>query len=273
MSKVRVAAKKLNNFVFSGRGLAVIGVLVGLFILRGCLGGKSEDSAYYIGRDARWPALTIMGKERNLTAFSDELVSEIGKIEGIGLYISSTASNQWSSLLAKDEVDGMLSTLLPTSQNQAGLIFSEPYLLTGPVLIVPQKSAVHSWNEISQKIIGVTPDSSSLFELEKDSTIRIRLYDNALKALSDLDENRIDGVILPAVIAYTYSRTFYPGRLKIATTPLTQEGVRLITLKNAKGQQLVNHFNNGLAKLKKNGTYEALILNWGLVDPSQLKDE
>ena len=53
------------------------------------------------------------------------------------------------------------------------------------------------------------------------------------------------------------------------TPPLTQEGLRLVTLKNEKGQQLIDAYNEGLDRLKEAGTYDKLLEKWGLINPEK----
>ena len=80
-------------------------------------------------------------------------------------------------------------------------------------------------------------------------------------------------MILPALVAYTYIKTFYANRLKVATGPLTVEGLRLIAIKDENGRILIEYFNEGLKALKENGTYDELINNWGLMNTFKLGEQ
>lgn len=96
-----------------------------------------------------------------------------------------------------------------------------------------------------------------------------RLYDQINRAFEDLSAHKIDGVIYSVIPSVIFTKTFYPGRLKVATVPLSAEGVRLMALKNQQGVELINAFNQGLAQAKENGTYEMLIDRWGLIDATK----
>jgi polar amino acid transport system substrate-binding protein len=153
------------------------------------------------------------------------------------------------------------------------LLLSEPFLLLGPVLVISTQDSLQELNEARRKIIGIDATSQSIMtlSLDKDPSIQLRLYDNALQALADLDNHRIDGVVLHSLPAYIYTQTFYSGRLKVATTTLNDEGIRLMTLKNANGQALIQLFNHGLNTLRENGTYDQLLNDWGLVNPYKIE--
>ncbi len=91
-------------------------------------------------------------------------------------------------------------------------------------------------------------------------------YDTASAALENLDRNVIDGVILDALKAYAYTEGFYVGRLKVASFPLTDKGLRLISRKDPKSLLLISRFNKGLEKIRKEGVYSELIEKWDLTN-------
>jgi polar amino acid transport system substrate-binding protein len=162
-------------------------------------------------------------------------------------------------------VDGILASFEPNFRARDLFSFSDPYFLIGPVLIIPKTSPLNINLELKDKIIGVPANSSSFFDMQGNTSIQLRLYNDILPALKDLDEGRIDGVIFPALTAYIFTSTFYPQHFSIATSPLTQEGLRLIALKNEHGNHLIEQFNAGLLSLKEKGIYTQLLTKWGLI--------
>lgn len=77
-------------------------------------------------------------------------------------------------------------------------------------------------------------------------------------------------MILNVIPAHEYTKNgIYLNQLKIASKPLTNEGLRLIAKNNSESKKLLEQFNEGLKALKKNGTYNQLLLKWGLFDPEK----
>lgn len=266
MSSNFYASMKRLNQLFNKKIFYFLGllILVLFFFIKGCHRQPLSQSVYRIGRNTNWPGVNLNGRERNMTAFSDELLLLIAKNEQINIQVFSGSNSELITKLNDEELDGVLMQDMPDAQGR--FIFSHPYFLLGPVLVVPVKPV----QDRSSKILGANPRSANAIDLKENENIQIRLYGNILKALSDLNEKQIDGVLFPALEAFTYVRTFYPNTLKIGTPPLTDEGMRLITLKTERGQDLIKHFNQGLAYLKEDGTYDALLEKWGLVNTSQL---
>jgi polar amino acid transport system substrate-binding protein len=242
-------------------------LLVLMLFMRACSSSDFDKTrVYQIARDPRWTALNLMGKERNMTAFSDDLLVAIAKEEQLRLSVIGVNSDELISRLERKEYDAILSSTYPSSHLQDLFAFSDPYFLIGPVLIVSIDSELDSSEELSNKIIGIQRGSPLLLQAKRYPNIQLRPYDTTLQALAELDSGAIDGVLEFAFPAYTYIRSFYPSTLKVSSSPLNDEGLRLITLKNEMGENLIETFNEGLRKIKENGTYERLIQEWGLIN-------
>jgi ABC-type amino acid transport substrate-binding protein len=238
-----------------------------LLWLVGC--GKNNEKikeVYLIGENLRWQGLELMGKEKNLRGFNRDLLTAIGIATETHFKIFLADQTKIIQKLGANELDGILTTLEPNSIHQKNYLFSNPILLLGFVLITQSKEPMEGWNELRQKIIGITHDSSARLHLEKDSTVHLKFYDTDLQALSDLRASKIDGVICPLMPAHAYTKNLFPGSLKISSKPLDDEGTRMVALNNEKGKTLIEKFNQGLEQTIKDGTFRELIKQWGLVE-------
>lgn len=245
----------------------ILGLLLGLslfYLLRSC--SFNQNEVYHrIGQDTRWKELHLQGKERNLVAFNNELLKAIAKQEHLLIHFIPTSD--LIGELEQGKVQGILTSLQP-SYLYENLLFSDPYFLIGPVLIV--SSQAHPQHKREKKIIGIPENSPFLSSLEHDPATQVKIYDTILPALADLRDAHIDGAIFPAIPAYTFTESFYKHELKIATLPLTDDGIRLATLKNDAGKVLIEKFNAGLKKVKEKGTYNELLHRWGFINAEQL---
>lgn len=245
----------------------ILGIILGLsffYLMKSCSFMNHSEEYFRIGQDNRWRELNLMGKERNFSAFSHELLIAAAKEAHFHVNLITTSDPMGD--LEQGNLEGILTTLQPNYLNENRLLFSEPYFLFGPVLIIPSSVPVEGWNEKRKKILAIPGNSPHLLNLEQDPSVQVKLYYDILHALADLSERRIDGAIFPAIEAHTYIITFYKNELKIASLPLTPDGVRLVALNNPKGQSLIKSFNEGFASLKENGIYPHLLERWGLVN-------
>lgn len=240
-----------------------------LILFKNYSSGDFFEKDYRIGIDSRWLHTGLQGKERNFSAFSGDVFARIGQLQDLQFHlVNDTIENLERDLQAK-KIDGLLTKQRPNPISLNSFVFSDLFYATGPVLIIPLKSNFIEWNQNPHKIIGTEAKSNLIGEIEKDPSTHIRRYDDILEALADLKEGRIDGAIFPTIPAHVYVSTFYSTELKIASLPLTTDGIRLMALKNSDGLFLIEEFNQGLKKLKEEKFYQKLLKRWGLVHGDQ----
>jgi polar amino acid transport system substrate-binding protein len=242
---------------------AMIKTFLFSFLVLAACATSHKKSLYTIGIDSSWYPLHIAGREANVLGFSNELLQEIAQMRKLEI---ATIRVNWDTLvegLQKEKYEGILSSMQPYNFNQTEYDFSQAYLLTGPVLVMPEDSMAHSLDMLDGKEIGIMSDSPDISLLEKHPKILIRSYESLPQMLSDIVSQTIDGAIVDFLNAEAYANDLYQGKIKIATRPLTSEGLRLIALHN-KNPELIEEFNEGLKKLKKNGRYNELSKKWSL---------
>ena len=235
--------------------------MLGLLLALGSCEGERED--YRIARDPEWFPLDFIGRENNVLAFSDGLITEIAKIEEFRVSLFPAG---WVSLqeeLAKGRVEGILTSIPPTPPYRRLYDFSDVYLYVGPVLVVPEGAPVTSLDDMKGKMVGVLPGSPAMIVASRIPDVVIVDYMSLPLALAACARGQIDGVMMERLPALAYVRDIYHGELKVATPPLTDEGLRLAVLRG-KNRELIDRFNRGLEKLIANSTYNALQKKWGL---------
>lgn len=238
-------------------------VFFSFLLLFGC-GSNPSGSKYEIAIDPSWYPLNLGEREKSIVGFSTELLTEIANQEDLSFSLLQT---NWDSLfegLQKEKYDAILSSLYPYNFNENLYSFSAPFLKTGPVLVLPIDSSHKSLKDLSSKAIGALEGSPEILLLEKDPTLLIRTYENVPTTLNALVAGQIEAAILPILLAETYVENLYGKKLKIESkNPLTDEGLRLITLKGKK-PKLIKQFNKALHHLEKNGEHEKLLSKWNL---------
>ena len=237
--------------------------LLCLFLtLAGC---SSSSKKCTVAIDPSWYPLEFGERTNNINAFSTELLTEIGKIEKIP-FVKLTVN--WDTLLEglkKGSYEAILTSMPPYIFNEKLFDFSDIYLPLGPVLVVPVASSIRSLQDLDGKEIAVIGGSSSAFLLEPIPGVLIRDYSSVPQALNSLASGSIDGALIDILSAVAYCNDLYQGQFKIVTPPLTDEGLRLVTLRGG-APGLIVGFNAGLQRLKKSGSYDELLAKWGLME-------
>lgn len=249
-------------------------IIVALVMMRSCSTRESlQEHLYRVARDSTWYPLQLLGRERYMQGFTTDLLIAIAKEEDFKLEILNVGPNQLIDNLDRQWYEGILTSLMPDVVNQNKYVFSDPFYLTGPVLIVLKDSNVDSLKDLQGRRLGVKAGSRSILTLSGNLDINLVTYANINMAIEELIRDRIDGVLMDSVIAETYIQNFYASKLKVVTSPLNKEGLRLVGLRNDYGEHLVDMFNTGLQKMRDNGMYRELLKKWDLVHPDLKVEE
>lgn len=231
-----------------------------------------EPETYVVARDPTWFPFDFMGKERQVAAFSDELMRAIASIEKIRIQIHGASSEALFAGLDNDSYEGILTPAEPRSTANKPYLYSNPYYRFGPVLVVRKSATIRHLKQLKGNAIGVLRGIYTQLDQEDGADYTLIPYDNVLIALQHLSEGVVDGAIIDTLPAYAYTRSIFADKLKIATPPLTEEGLRLVVYNNREGIALLNHFTEGLQKLKSDGTYNTILKKWGLFDPETVQN-
>ncbi len=251
---------------------SLVALMAALFLI-GILWHACSEKAlwhgalYRIAYDNAWRPAVQFEQQRNISAFSMELLLAIAKEENLQLELVRTSPEHLLVGLENGEYDAALSFQQPDAETPKHYLFSDPLYLNGPVLVVMKSSNINSLQQIEGKTIGVARGESIVFDMKQYPSFLIISYDNTQQALVSLSKNSIDGVIIDLLPAYAYVMGLYAGKLKIATRPLTDEGLRLCALRTPFSEALIQRIDKGLGALKANGSYQALGMRWSIYLP------
>ena len=248
ISEVRVKFKYLRPFSF----------LI-LVIVAFCYGCSREKQEILVGRDATWFPQQFGIYTSGINAFVNDLVSEINYKEGLNI---SLVNQDWVHLFENvddKKTGGAFTSVFPSVEMLARYQFSDPILLTGPVLVVAENSPYQSLQDLEGKLIGVYKFDSSVLFAQDVPNAMINSYQHIPIALEALSTQRYDALLVPVIEATALVETAYKGRLRIASEPLNEEGLRLVVLRGS-ADSLLEGFNAGLAKSRRSGRYKAIKL-------------
>lgn len=221
-------------------------------------GCSREKKEVLVGKDPTWYPKQFGIYTANINAFLRDLITDINYRENLNI---SIVNQDWIHLfenLDERKTSGAFTTILPTSELLARYQFSDPILLTGPVLVVPEGSSYQSIEDLQGKLIGVYKFDSSILVSQTIPNAVISTYQHVPIALEALSSNCYDALLAPVIEVSALIDTAYKGRLKIISEPLNQEGLRLVTLRKNKNDDLLEGFNAGLAKSIRSGKYKAI---------------
>lgn len=252
--------------------LPFLAILSLVFLFRSCSNGHvKHKNIYRIGRESTLQ-IELLGRDRSLIAFTNDLMAMIGEKNQIRFEWIETNPAYLLDGLDNGSYDFILTELRPNVINQEHYDFSELLFDLGPVLIVRQDSQVTSLKEMQGQPIGIPYGLTTHFNALR--TPGVNLYDmsfinynNMNHALDALINDHIDGVIMKAIPAYAITQGLYAGKLKVVTAPFNDEGLRIVSLKNSSFDGIIELINDSIDNMRNDGSYNTLIKKWNLIDP------
>lgn len=242
-------------------------LIIFVIFFSGCSGHKKKFS---IGIDPSFYPANLGGQADQVYGFMSDLLDEIADLEGVIFYNRPIGSESILNGLADKAYHGLITPkaniLLPSNL----FSLSKPIFLTGPVLVTPVQSNLHKLNQMQGKIVGVVIQSDAQMLVDRYSKIFISTYNSPSFVMAALKYNLIDGALLDVMVAQAFVNNIYQGMFKVASNPLNEEGLYLVTGKD-QNPLLIEIFNSGLKRLKKNGRYEKLLKKWNLYPQNVFK--
>lgn len=234
------------------------------YLLRGCGSNGAVEKSYLIGRDISWYGFDLRGKEPNMVAFTDDLLAAISKAASIQLYPIDVSTESLFFGLNNGQWDGVMSSLAPDALNMQQYLFSEPFYITGPVLVVAADSKIATFDDLNGKLVAIPKDTRLPPAIAQQSAV-FTPYGWMGRAIVDLLDDRIDAVIMNFTSAKVYEQSIYAGKIKIVAGPILSKALRLIVRKDTPSAALIEKFDAAMRELIQNSNYQNMLIKWNLV--------
>jgi ABC-type amino acid transport substrate-binding protein len=220
---------------------------------------------YAIALDPSWYPLPI--PQKNMTAFVETLLKEFASKNKLRISLIPTTREKLLVDFSRGKYDGIISMLRPTPTITGGYpyVFSAPIYRLGPVLVVNKKSPYNSLLEMSKKVVGLVGDARFETNIDAYPEIIFTGYDNFAMAFADLNNKKVDALIVDSLQAKNFSHGLYQGKFRIANVSLSEEGILLIMHKNSENAHFLELFNAYLAELRKDDSYANLLKAWQVI--------
>ncbi|MDP1609207.1 MAG: transporter substrate-binding domain-containing protein [Chlamydiales bacterium] len=234
-----------------------------VFFFQCCGRAGNKETSFRIGIDPNWYPLNLESFQPYVNGFIEEVLLATSQYSGVEVI---KVEANWDSLfggLQQNHYDAILSSLPPYSSNQSKYDFSKNLVDLGPVLVVSAVASYTQLQDLSHEVVGVVLADPTLMILQKYPEIIVRKYETVPELLDALAKGSVEGALLDRLTALSFVRDRYAGKLKIASDPLTDEGLRLVSLKGRQ-THLMDLFERSFSRLEKQKKLQELQTKWQL---------
>ena len=241
--------------------------------------GKDKNTLV-VGTNAAFPPFEYK-VDNKITGFDMDLIQAYGKFAGKKIKIKDMEFDSALTSASTGKIDIAIAGITKNEKREKTLSFSDGYYSSNQVVVLSTTTAESinaatttlTGNEkinailkqLEGKKIGVQRATTGQFYVEGDADwgfdgikdADCRPYDNGGLAIKDLNDGKVDAVILDEAPAKNIVSKNYSSTLSILDSALTEEEYAIAVKKG--NTELVNSLNEFIKTIKANGKYNELL--------------
>jgi polar amino acid transport system substrate-binding protein len=243
--------------------LVVISILlITAVLLSACT--SSATTKVRVASDATWPPFEMVDETtKELTGFDIEMMTAIAKEAGLDIEFVNVGFDPLLAGMAQCQYDAAVSAMTITPERQANMLFSDPYLNAGQIVTVQiANTTIQSKDDLAGKTVGAQIGTTGAIEVGKIAGATLTTFDTVDLAFLALQNGQIDAVVADSPTAAGFVAQ-NADKLKMVGNVFTDENYGIAICKTK--PELQAKINQGLAAIKANGTFDALLTKYALV--------
>lgn len=229
--------------------------------LAGCGNSSSSKETLVVGTNAAFPPFEYIGDDGNPDGFDVALIKAIGEKIGMDVQIQDMEFDSLVSSIG-GKIDVAIAGMTVTEERQKTVDFSDPYYEAVQAVIVPKGSSIATAADLKNCKIGVQLGTTGEFIADEIEGAEVSAYNKAIDAVNDLNNGRLDLVIVDKNPAAVFG-TQYADQVDVIDGSAFDFEAEFYAIALPKGNtELAEKINNAIAELKKDGTYDSLIAKY-----------
>ncbi len=241
--------------------------LVGLMVLTASIVGMvagvpnahAASSHYTITTDTTFAPFEFQTQGGDYRGIDMDMLKEIAKREDFTYTLKPMSFNAGVQAVQAGQVDGILAGMSITDERKQTFDFGTPYYKSGIVMAVANKSKVDSLDDLKGKTVAAKTGSSGAMYAQRMA----KKYDFKITYFNDSNTMYNDVIIGNTVAAFedqpVMAYAIQQGtKMKIVTDPADGNWYGF-GVKKGDNAELLKKFNEGYAKIVKDGTYDKIV--------------
>ena len=221
----------------------------------------AADKVLRVGTEPTFPPFEFMDKGEQAVGFDIELVRAIGEVQGVQVEIMKLPFDGLIPSLFTGQIDAAASGMTITAQRAEKVDFSAPYYDSGlTAMILKDKiDKFHKIADLSKSVLCAQIGTTGSKHAQEISGNVIN-FNTATEAVMELKAGRCDAIISDKPVNEYFMATAGNGMFVEINEVMSAEQYGIAVRKgNAETLKIINE---GLAKLRENGTYDKLYVKW-----------
>lgn len=207
-------------------------------------------------------------KTNTLQGAMVDITNALGKELGFTAKVLPTPFNALIPSLQTKKIDMISSAFAITAQRAEVVDFSDVLFTYGEEIVVSTKDNTEYKNtaDLKGKVVGVQTGTVTVEPMKKVGGIKeLKMYDTMPDMIRDVGLGRIDVAVGDGpVMLYNIANSGATG-VRVAKTYQKQMQINIAIAVRKGDKELLARVNQGIAKIKANGTLDAILKKWKFV--------
>lgn len=220
---------------------------------------------YKIAIDQAFAPFSIQQDDGSYKGIDVDMIQAIAEQEGFTVDIQPMDFSAIIPALVSGTIDGGLGCMSITDERKQTVDFSDPYYEDGLALVTKSDSSIAKLDDLNGKTVAVKEGTQGALwaddNKDKYSFTISTLPDSTSTAMA-VKNGQADALLEDfPVISYQISIGEQEG-LKVAVDAVNEKGGIGFSVNKGQNQELMAAFNEGLAAIKANGTYDKILASY-----------
>ncbi len=218
-------------------------------------GGSSGDNTILVGADTTFPPFETE-KNGKVTGFDIDMINAIAKAEGLKVETKTMPFDGLIPSLQSGSIDAAVAGITIKKSRMQNVDFSNAYYKSGLSVLVKKKSDIKSFDDLKGHLVATKKATSSVDYMTSNGidSKNIKQFKNIDQAYQTLETGGADAVVFDNPVNANFKSDH--SDVHVVGDLLTGEYYGIAVTQ--KKPELLKKMNDGLEKIKKDGTYKKL---------------
>lgn len=255
--------KKIKGIALMSSLLLVMGIFAGCVDSGEPNIGESGQQVLRMGVEDTYPPYEFKNEANETIGFDIDLANAIADKLDMELEIVSTSFDGIFAGLNAGNYDVIISAVSITPKRMGNMLFSEPYLSNGQVIVTKKDGInVTDHEELTGLKVGVQLGTTADTAAEKyaeDNDFEVVKYDEIIQTFTAIKAGHVDAIAVDYAVAIDYVSN-EPDAYQVSDVMLTNEPIAVV-IKN-ENEPLQEKINQALKEIREEGTLKELSMEW-----------
>ncbi len=221
---------------------------------------KIPENVLIVGTNTEYAPFSFI-EDNSPTGFDIDLIHEIAKRMNKTIELKDMPFDALIPALQIGSVQVIASGITPTAERAQRVLFTKPYLVGDPLLIVSlAENPLTSIEQLTNKQVAVNEGFTADYYMSKIKGPELIRFASAMESFMALDSNRVDALVAAQNNVKPFLEHYGAKKFKVSVISGTSDEYALAISK--KYPELLEPIQNALDEMEKDGTLETLKKKW-----------